>query len=404
VTLPAEPAGPADATSVHRDRITWISYALLAIFGFFLYGFGPSVPLLRDELGVSRAVGALHATAMAGGAVVGGLVGERVVTAIGRRALLWTGLGLLCLGAAGYASVRVLAVTLASALVCGLAGTFILNGVNATLMEHQGRHGPAAITEANAGAGAAGIVAPAVVGAAVAVGLGWRPGLLVTVLLAAVAVMVFHGVRVPEPDPVDQTHHPDGARSLPRRFWVTWAVLLCVVGVEFCLSLWSSDLLRSRTGLTSGAATAGFSAVLVGLTVSRFVGGRLATRREVDWLLTRALVVLLLGFTVFWAAHTAWLAITGLVVAGLGLGVQYPLTVGRAIGSAAGRTDLAATRASLAAGIASGLAPFLLGLLADRVGVHTAFLIVPVLIALAMVLLVASRTPRPAAIRPRTAG
>ncbi|MFI5101518.1 MAG: hypothetical protein ACHQE5_13550, partial [Actinomycetes bacterium] len=73
------PAGAADAVSLDRDRVTWMSYAFLAIFGYFLYGFGPSVPLLRDELGVSHAVGALHATAMALGAVVGGLAGERVV-------------------------------------------------------------------------------------------------------------------------------------------------------------------------------------------------------------------------------------------------------------------------------------------------------------------------------------
>lgn len=381
---------PAGTVSLHRDRTTWMVYVLLAIYGYFLYGFGPSVPLLRDELGVSRAVGALHATAMSVGAVVGGLVGERVVAAIGRRGALWLGTGLLCVGVVGYTSVRVLAVTLTSALVCSLAGTFMLNGVNATLMDRHGAGGPAALSEANAGAGAAGILAPLALGAAVAVGLGWRAGLLVTLVLAAAAALVFHGVRVPEPTVIDPADHPDGARSLPRRFWITWMVLVCVVGVEFCLSLWSSDLLRSRTGLTEGAATAGFSAVLVGLTASRLVGGRLAVRRDVDWLLTRALVVLLAGFTVFWVARTPWLAVLGLAVAGLGLGVQYPLAMGRAIGAAGGRTDLAATRASLAAGIASGGAPFLLGFAADRIGTHTAFLLVPILIVLALLLLLAS--------------
>ena len=92
----------------------------------------------------------------------------------------------------------------------------------------------------------------------------------------------------------------------------------------------------------------------------------------------------------FWLASTPWLAIAGLVVAGLGLGVQYPLSVARAIAIAPGRTDLAATRVSLAAGIASGCAPFLLGFAADRVGTHTACLIVPALIVAAMGLLAVS--------------
>jgi len=315
-------------------------YSLLAIFGYFLYGFGPSVPLLRDDLGVSRAVGALHATAMSVGAVTGGLIGERVVAAIGRRGSLWAGTGLLCVGVVGLCAVRFLGVTLVAAALCSFAGTLILNGVNATLMDRHHRAGPAAITEANAGAGLAGILAPLVVGGAVAVGLGWRAGLLVTLLLAGVAALVFHGVRVPEATEIDPADHPEGVRSLSRQFWLTWALVVCVVGVEFCLSLWSSDLLHTRTGLTQGAATAGFSAVLVGLTVSRFIGGRVAVRREADWI-------------------------------------------------------LAATRVSLAAGIASGCAPFLLGFAADRVGTHTAFLIVPALIVAAMALLAVSHPGLP---------
>ena len=46
-------------------------------------------------------------------------------------------------------------------------------------------------------------------------------------------------------------------------------------------------------------------------------------------------------------------------------------------------------------GIASGLAPFALAAIADHVGVHTAFLIVPVLMVLAIVLVRAEQVPLP---------
>ena len=170
--------GRRRAAPVRRDRTTWMLYGQLALYGYFLYGFGPTVPLLRDELGVSRAVGALHATAMAAGAVLGGLLSERVVASQGRRRTLWTGVWLLCAGIVGYCSGRVLGVTLLSAALCSLAGTLIINSVNATVMDHHGPSGPAALSQANAGAGAAGIVAPLAVGGAVALGLGWRVGLL----------------------------------------------------------------------------------------------------------------------------------------------------------------------------------------------------------------------------------
>src|SRR5207247_9579525 len=32
-----------------RDRLTWLSYGQVAAFGYFFYGFGPVVPLLREE-------------------------------------------------------------------------------------------------------------------------------------------------------------------------------------------------------------------------------------------------------------------------------------------------------------------------------------------------------------------
>ena len=55
-----------------RDRVTWLIYAQLGLFGYFLYGFGPVVPLLRDEQGVSLRVASLHGTGIAIGALAGG--------------------------------------------------------------------------------------------------------------------------------------------------------------------------------------------------------------------------------------------------------------------------------------------------------------------------------------------
>jgi fucose permease len=46
-------------------------------------------------------------------------------------------------------------------------------------------------------------------------------------------------------------------------------------------------------------------------------------------------------------------------------------------------------------GIASGLAPFVLAAVADHVGVHTAFLIVPVLMLAAIFLVRVERVPLP---------
>ena len=83
------------------------------------------------------------------------------------------------------------------------------------------------------------------------------------------------------------------------------------------------------------------------------------------------------------------------------MAVQYPLGPvphDRGRGRAEPEDGRGPTRefASLGTGIAIGVAPFLLGLLSDTITVRYAFLLVPVLIALAALgLLLARRSDRP---------
>jgi fucose permease len=90
--------------------------------------------------------------------------------------------------------------------------------------------------------------------------------------------------------------------------------------------------------------------------------------------------VTLVGFAAFWASTAPMAALTGLVVVGLGIALQYPLGTVRAVAASGGRPDRAAGRLSVAAGLASGIAPFALGALADSIGTHAAFLLVPALL------------------------
>jgi len=59
--------------------------------------------------------------------------------------------------------------------------------------------------------------------------------------------------------------------------------------------------------------------------------------------------------------------------------------------AAPSRPDTATGYASVAAGLAAGSAPFVLGAVADRIGPHQAFLIVPVLLLCAFGLLLLNR-------------
>src|SRR2546423_14481198 len=92
------------------------------------------------------------------------------------------------------------------------------------------------------------------------------------------------------------------------------------------------------------------------------------------------------GFALFWLAPVPWLAVVGLVVLGLGDSVHFPLGIALVVAHSDGQPDLAVSRSSYAASLAFGVSPFALGALADGVGPHTAFLLVPLFLAGAGVL------------------
>ncbi len=379
---------------LNRDRVTWLAYLQLGVYGYFLYGFSPALSLLRDDQGVSRGVSALHSTALALGLLVAGGLGPRVVARIGRRAALWGGMGGLCVGVAVLCGTIALPLTLLGAAIAGTCGSLLVNTVSAVLADHHAGKGAGAISEANALATSMGIFAPLLLGAFVTIGIGWRAGLLVTVVLAALVAIVFGRARVPDHRTTLAPHAAAG-HKLSAAYWRLWAVIMACAGVEFSMTLWASDLLRSRVGLGDGAAATGVTAIVVGMTLGRFAGGRLTLRFATDRLLYAALVVNLVGFALFWMSTVAWLSFAGLFVAGLGIALQFPLVLVRAIGASAGRPDLASARSALAVGLAVATAPFALGFLADRIGTHTAFLIVPLLLGAAALGLRLSRVPGP---------
>jgi fucose permease len=151
--------------------------------------------------------------------------------------------------------------------------------------------------------------------------------------------------------------------------------------VEVCLNLWSGDVLRTHAGMSAGAAATAISGIVGGMALGRVIGGRIALRVPAPRLLLCALAASGVGFTLFWLATVPWLAVTGLVLTGLGNAMHYPLTIGMALQASGGRPDEAAARASYAMAVSFGVSPLLLGAVADRVGAHAAFLLVPVFLA-----------------------
>ncbi len=96
----------------------------------------------------------------------------------------------------------------------------------------------------------------------------------------------------------------------------------------------------------------------------------------------------------FWLSPSPVLAILGLFVLGLGTANVYPFAFTAALDVSPGRADTANARLALCGGTAVLILPFVLGLLADGVGIERAFGIVPPLLlaALAIAVVAGRRT------------
>lgn len=371
-----------------RDRPTWIAYVQLAVWAWFLYAFGATQALLRDEQDTSRGLASLHGTLMALGGLAAALVTARLIDRIGRgRTMRWA-------AAATAVAITVYLlpgappiVTLGGALLTAF-GTFLIISINGFLLDYQEEAGPASLTEANALASFAGLLGPLAVGIGAATVLGWRAGVWV-VVIALVLTELWRGRDVAIFGTVALARREDAPGRLPVRILWPLVAIMCFLGAEFSLTFWGADLLRERCGFGAAAAAASLGAVAGGMLVGRLVGSRLAQRMDVEHLLAGSIVLALAAFAIAWS-FTWWPAVlTGLLLTGVGIGVHWPLGVARAVRASGGMTDRAAAAASIAGSIAIAATTVLLGLLADAVGVHLAFLAVPLLLGIALVVVLA---------------
>jgi len=293
----------------------------------------------------------------------------------------------MCLGLAVYTGPGGLGASLTGIAIVSFSSCAIVVTSNAFLLDYQKGAGPAALTQANALAALIGLLAPLSVGIGAATILGWRFGLwmLIGALIISEVLRRRYSdtYRVPTLVHDLEVHHG----PLPRAFYWSIGSLACFCAAEFALFLWSADLLRDRGDLGPAAAATSVAAITVGVLVGRAVGSRIAESVPIDRILKGSILIGLMGFLLAWATISPVVIILGLFFSGVGIAVGWPLGVARASRTSGGRTDIAAGRAAAAGAVAGGISPFVLGALADQFNVHLAFLIVPVVLVVAFVIL-----------------
>ena len=367
--------------SFKRDRFFWIVATQTAIVNFYLGGFGPAQSLLRADQGTSLTIAGLHGTAMGVASIAAGYANPRLAHRVGRERLSWIGLLIFSLGMVMFVASPPVFLTLPATLITGFGTSIIINTMLTAMSHHYGKAAEVAIPQANGIASIGFVSGTALIGTiAISFPSLWRLGLL---LALPVAIALYVVGR----DKSDDVHVPDesGPQSgkLSRTFWIAWIGFVACISSEFATSFWSAALLRDRVGSTAAISTVAVVALGTGMGIGRWYGGLVLQNLKLDTQLLTIIAIQFVGFVSFWLSHNMFISLASLFSVGLGISMQFALASIRLISFSDGRPDLAIGRSSLAAGIAIAVAPFLLGVFGDNFGISRAYIMVPVLIAIA---------------------
>ena len=368
----------------HRNRFFWVVATQTAIVNFYLGGFGPAQSLLRADQGTSLTVAGLHGTAMGVASIVAGYANPHIAHRFGRIRAGWIGLAIFSVGLTIFVLSPPVFLTLPATLITGFGTSIVINTMLTSMSHHFGKAAEVAIPQANGIASIGFVTGTALIGSiAIKFPDLWRIGLLLAIPITIALFVVGR-------DKAADEHVPDesGPQSgkLSRTFWISWIGFVACISSEFAVSFWAAALLKERVGSSAAISTVAIVALGTGMGVGRWYGGLLLKRFVLDTQLLIVIAVQFFGFAVFWFSHSMVISLVSLFTIGLGVSIQFALASIRLIGFSDGRPDLAIGQTSLAAGIAIAVAPFLLGVLGDSFGISRAYIMVPLLIAIAVLI------------------
>jgi len=368
-----------------RDRFFWIIAIQTAIVNFYLGGFGPAQSLLRADQGTSLTIAGLHGTAMGVASIAAGYANPHLAHRFGRAKSQWIGLGIFLVGLFLFVISPPVILTIPATLITGFGTSMVINTMLSSMSHHYGKAAEVAIPQANGVASIGFVTGTALIGTIASLYPSfWRLGLLLAIPVAVILVLVGREKEAEEHVP-DESGPQSGKMSA--KFWLAWLGFVACISSEFATSFWSAALLKDRVGSSAAISTVAIVALGTGMGVGRWYGGLVLKNFKLDNQLLGLVALQFIGFVAFWLSHSMIISLICLFVIGLGISMQFALSAIRLVSFSDNRPDLAIGKSSLAAGIAIAGAPFLLGFLGDNFGISRAYIMVPVLIAIAFIII-----------------
>lgn len=377
--------------SLVRSPALWTLYALLGLYAFLQNAIGPAVPFLRAEFHLDYTFAALHISAFAVGMMISGVVAPWLMRRYGVHMALWGGQIGTLVGITALVLAPSPWVSLVAILFAAVTGTVSLAAIQASVADQAGAHRGQALVEANMAASLTSALAPFVLILGTVLGTGWRT-LWPAFVLALLVTFLFGFKAVARTVPDRPVVEHGRAGKLPRAFLRAWLLIFVGVSIEWCVGFWAAEYLKGLPGGSVSLAAAGAGVFQLASLTGRFISSRLTGRWGEKTILLAAVVLISVGFPLYWSLANPWVAFAGLILCGLGVCTFYPLGLSLAIGSAGAQGAKASSLSTLASGSAVLLAPLALGAMADLWSLQAALFAIPVGLVMVLFLLLLKKS------------
>jgi len=361
----------------------------LAFLTFILIGmndgaFGVLIPSLQSHYGIDKAtVGYLF---MAGtlGYLIAAFTSGMLVEKLGQRLFLIVGAGVFVAGALIFSQKVPFPVVVLGPMLLGYGVGSVDAGLNSYIARLPSN--TKLLNYLNAFYGVGALLGPIVASSFLAFGWDWSNVYLVWLGISLLLIVGFYFVYPATSPYAHEPHETSGnimreAMRL-RVVWLAAAFLLFYVGTEVSLGNWGFSFLtqeRHEQELLSGWAISGY---WFGLTVGRFLLGRVAEKIGNKRLIEGCLGGVVIGVLLIWLVPLGAISALGLWVVGFSLGPIFPTTIALLPGLVPSR--LLSTAIGFLASLGSmGAAffPWLAGNLAQAFGLWTLMPFVVILTA-----------------------
>ena len=321
-------------------------------------------------------------------AMIAGIIHPTLVHKIGRPKTSWIGLLIFTTGVPVFVLGGSISFTLPAILYSCIGFNFVILNMISTLSSHYPETPDLAASQSNAINAVGYVIGTVMVGTFAKIGISWRLALLL-VIPAAIA-LYFYGRDKIEDNRDLSAPKQSGKLGVP--FWIALVGFFATISSEFATAFWAATLVTNRTGADPAISTLCIAALGTGFGIGRWYIPIWMNRTTLDNRLKTILAIQFLAFLVFWFSHNLTISLIALLFIGIGISGQFPMTTVRLIKLSNNRPDLAMAKSAFAGGGAIALAPFLLALLGDQIGISKAYLMVPVLILTSFLALLLVKT------------